>query len=115
MGGLGGVMDDDSYPLSLILVPLIAVILSVVVLFAVVLPQALLARFIVRRLSVEASPAEGSTPSAGVWRVIAKMGEAYEKISRHHLRNCGRHIRSEQLRAFCLSRHSWHRRGGAVT
>jgi hypothetical protein len=50
MGGLRGIMDDDSYPFCIIIVPVVAAIFSSIILFTIILPQALLARLVVRRL-----------------------------------------------------------------
>ncbi|MEO6184404.1 MAG: hypothetical protein ABIP76_14900 [Verrucomicrobiota bacterium] len=49
VGGLAGMMNDDGYPMSVVVVPLVAAVFSTVALFAVVLPFALLVRWAMRR------------------------------------------------------------------
>jgi hypothetical protein len=56
LGGPGGVMADDSYPFSVVFLPVVAVVFSSVILFGVILPQGLLARFVARRLRHPAVP-----------------------------------------------------------
>ncbi len=49
LGGLAGVMNDDGYPMSIVMVPVIAGVYSTVALFAVVLPFVLVARWAMQR------------------------------------------------------------------
>ena len=46
MGGLGGVMDDDSYPGSLFITPVLAALFSGLAFWVAIYPSALLARWI---------------------------------------------------------------------